>query len=351
MSAASDHPELLSIARDLCAENGARLVYLTIFGSTLYGTEIPGKSDLDVRGLFLPSPESLVLGTARHSLHLSSADSTRRNGEGDRDVDLFSVQRWLLELLPAGEIGALDLLFSPSSAGCVLFSAPCLAPVFAEPLRFFNSRQGEACAAYSLGQAKKYGIRGSRLGALRAVVDRAVEICPERQETRRLAEILPDLAKACSDSRFCELVTQRDGLALRVCGKMHPASLSVTEFLQRARRDLARYEEADAGWENSIDWKALSHAIRAIRQEEELLRTGTLRFPLACREELVTVKLGQVGWKDVEPRIVDGLKALESLRMASPFAGPADSRAARRVLLQCYGLGSENTAGTFSRQR
>lgn len=51
MSAASDHPELLSIARDLCAENGARLVYLTIFGSTLYGTEITGKSDLDVRGL------------------------------------------------------------------------------------------------------------------------------------------------------------------------------------------------------------------------------------------------------------------------------------------------------------
>ena len=53
---------ITELAKKLCEENNAALLYLTACGSTLYGTEIDGKSDLDVRGVFLPNAESIVLG-------------------------------------------------------------------------------------------------------------------------------------------------------------------------------------------------------------------------------------------------------------------------------------------------
>lgn len=46
-----------------------------------------------------------------------------------------AVARWLLELLPAGDSDALELLFSPSHAACTLYRDAALDPVFSEPLR------------------------------------------------------------------------------------------------------------------------------------------------------------------------------------------------------------------------
>lgn len=57
-----DKQALRQQADRLCREHGAELVFLTIFGADLYGTAKPGGSDLDLRGVFLPTMESLVLG-------------------------------------------------------------------------------------------------------------------------------------------------------------------------------------------------------------------------------------------------------------------------------------------------
>lgn len=53
---------LLHRASALCEEHGARLLYLTLSGSLLHGTARPGLSDIDARGLFLPSLKSLAWG-------------------------------------------------------------------------------------------------------------------------------------------------------------------------------------------------------------------------------------------------------------------------------------------------
>lgn len=73
------HQALAEHARELCREHGASLLFLTLFGSTLYGTESPGKSDVDVRGIFLPSPDSLALHATPKSLHFSTGGDTRKN--------------------------------------------------------------------------------------------------------------------------------------------------------------------------------------------------------------------------------------------------------------------------------
>ena len=69
---------LLEQARALCHELGTSLFFLTMFGSTLYGREKPGKSNLDVRGIFLPSKGSLALNKAPKSLHFSTGNNEKR---------------------------------------------------------------------------------------------------------------------------------------------------------------------------------------------------------------------------------------------------------------------------------
>ncbi|MBO4318356.1 MAG: nucleotidyltransferase domain-containing protein, partial [Mailhella sp.] len=271
MIGSAEKHELLEQASAMCAEKGARLLYLTVFGSALYGTGIAGKSDTDVRGVFLPGPESLILGTAPHSIHHTTGGGDSRNTGEDLDIDLWSVQHWLLKLLPAGDTGAEDVLFSPSNADCVLFRSPLLDAVFADPLRYLDTRNIEACVAYSLGQAKKYGIKGSRLGALRRVYSALCEAvrqaaerdaasvqdaggrrnaassdvngCPAEEAAGNrlsgqqesggrllLSDCLQRLLDACPDERFCRMDTLRDEPMLFLCGKWHSPSITADEF-------------------------------------------------------------------------------------------------------------------------
>ena len=269
------HSPLFEQSLALCHEHGASLLFLTLFGATLYGTEMPHKSDLDVRGIFLPSKESLALNKAPKSLHFSTGNNERRNLAGDVDIDLWSVQHWLLKLLPSGDTGALDVLFAPSHAACTLFRHPALDAVFAEPLRLMDTGKGRAYAEYSLGQAKKYGIKGSRVGALKVVRVWLQTHCPDPRPNERLGDFLDALAASCVDDRFCSNVTVRGERALQLCGKLHMDTVRMPELIRRVEADMRRYgaraEEAERN--EGLDFKALSHALRALDQMEELLQT------------------------------------------------------------------------------
>ena len=333
-----EYAGLVTQAQRLCRDHGASLLFLTLFGSTLYGTESPDRSDVDARGIFVPSPESLALNKAPRSLHFSTANNERRNLAHDLDIDLWSVQHWLLTLLPAGDTGALDLLFSPSHAACTLYRHPKLDAVFANPLRLINTGKGRAYAEYSLGQAKKYGIRGSRIGALKQVRDWLRQHCPEPSEHERLADRLDSLAEACATSRFCSVETMRGEKALQLCGKLYMSYIRMPELIQRVEADMqrhgARAEEAERN--QGVDFKALSHALRALAQMEELLQTGKIVFPLKCRKELIAVKEGNYSWRELEPRIVQCLETVDALRAHSIFTGAHDAAFAEERVLACY---------------
>ncbi|MDR2055982.1 MAG: nucleotidyltransferase domain-containing protein [Desulfovibrio sp.] len=329
---------LLRQSSELCRERGARLLYLTVFGSALYGTETPGKSDMDVRGIFLPTQESLAVNEAAWTLRYSSGDSSGKNAAGDVDIDLWSVQHWLLKLLPAGDTGALDVLFSPSHAECTLHRDPLLDKVFGNPLKFVNAGEGRAYAEYSLGQAKKYGIRGSRLGALKSVHDWLGEHCPSPGPKARLRVILDPLLDACADGRFCAAHEAGGEAGLRLCGKVHLGGIHLREFAQRVEADMRRYgaRVEKAGRNQGIDFKALSHALRALDQMEELLQTGAIVFPLKSRERLTAVKQGAYTWNELEPRILSRLAEIDAMRKDSPWGGVFDAGFARDCVLEMY---------------
>ncbi|MBQ9405513.1 MAG: nucleotidyltransferase domain-containing protein [Desulfovibrio sp.] len=329
-------------AHMLCREHGASLLYLTLFGSTLYGTDMPGKSDIDVRGIFLPSQKNAILGELPRSLHWSSGDNVHRNSSGDMDIDLWSVQHWLLKLLPAGDTGATDLLFSPSHAACTLYADTRLKNVFAHPERLYDAKNCRAYADYSLGQAKKYGIKGSRLGALRSVHTWLREQNGLRGQGLRLKDVLDSLLEACGDDRYCAYTETNAQPALQLCGKIHVGAVRLEEFLQRVETDMDRYGARAIAAEHNegLDFKALSHALRAFDQMEELYATGKIVFPLATRERLKSVKRGDIPWLELEQIIVNRLVETDAAREQARCVCVYDAAFAREQVQACYGLAS-----------
>ena len=56
-----------------------------------------------------------------------------------------------------------------------------------------------------------------------------------------------------------------------------------------------------------IDWKAMSHALRAAYQAEQIYAEGTVVFPLKQAEYLKAVKLGQLDYTTEVAPILEGL--------------------------------------------
>lgn len=221
----------LALGRALASEAGGRLLFLTVFGSVLYGTDIPGRSDEDVRGIYLPAPCTDPLHAP--GLHYSSAAQGTRSTAGDTDCDLLPLDRWLLSDLPRGDTGALDLLYAPSRPSCLLFVEPALRPVFKTPRIFLNLCSGEACRDYAFRQGSRYGLAGTRTGALYRVW-KALDsgAFPLKAPLRGYAGKLAELAES---PLHCTLL--EDG-GLRLAGSVDEGCVRLGVLRDRVRRRL-----------------------------------------------------------------------------------------------------------------
>ena len=158
-------------AEQMVNEVGGTLLYLTIFGSTLYGTAREGKSDFDVKGIYLPSVTSSILQNVQHCLSFSTGNQKTKNTSEDVDIQIWSIQKFLLELLPKGDTNALDLLYSHTNKDCVLMIDPKMNTIFTKCNDFISAKNIEGCVGYAINQAKKYGLKGTRLGTLMGIRD------------------------------------------------------------------------------------------------------------------------------------------------------------------------------------
>lgn len=325
----------MQIAARLAEERDSRLLYLVVFGSELYGLSTEA-SDLDLRGVFLPSLQSVILGRAERRIHFSTGGDKEKNTQKDMDIDLWSLQDWLLRLLPGGDIGALDMLFSPSNPSSALFRDPLLDPLFNNPAHFLDLSRFKDWRRYCMSQCKKYGIRGSRMGALMRV-----QAWLESNDARgRLEASLEAIAAFADDREHCRLADTAGGKALFLCGKLYPGHMKMNGFragIKAAAEKLgagAKLAELNQG----LDYKALSHALRALDQMEELLRTGGIKFPLKSAEELMKVKEGGFSWKALEERILSRMGEIETLQASLAKRNSSSPDMAEKFLLHCYGV-------------
>lgn len=312
-----------------------KLLYLIYFGSHLYGT-YDENSDVDYKGLFLPSKKDLLLMNGRKSINWKSGNNESKNSSEDVDVELWSVHHFI-ELIKKGDTGAIDLLYSITNNEAIAYLNNYILELFENPLKLFDPTSVNSYTEYSANQAKKYGVKGSRLGVLKRIYYYLKENVSDYLMNSRLSVIAPDILDNFYDKSFCFYKNINNEDALVIAGKTHIYSIRIKEFFHRIEREYKKYgKRSEMAMNNEgLDYKALSHAIRCIEQTKELLRTGKIVYPLISSPFIKEVKDGKYSWQFIENYIVEGLNEVDKLRETG-IKGEHDQEFVNHLILKLY---------------
>lgn len=260
----------------------ATLLYLTEFGSVLYGTNTPS-SDTDLKGIYLPSIKSALLGQAPETIVHNTSGKDVRNTADDIDITLYSVT-YYIDLLFKGEVGAIDILFSLFREDTQHYCSPFM-QVFKDNHTKLVSKQSKAFIGYCMNQAAKYGIKGSRYGELLTFANYLDTISDDTAPISTLAQSLPSLTYITVIQ-----VGPTGESFIQVLGNLHAFNNTIAELKKRVLAKLTKYGGRTILASQGVDWKALSHAYRVIYQFNELCKTNFIKFPLDAAPYITQIK-------------------------------------------------------------
>ncbi|ADR32476.1 NrdC.11 hypothetical protein [Escherichia phage vB_EcoM_VR7] len=290
-----------------------RTVMKGYFGSHLYGTSTP-ESDVDFKEIFVPHPRDILLGTAMNHTNLNTNNTASKNTKDDVDHELYSL-KYFFKLAAEGETVALDMIHTPANL-VVKSDLPDVWKFIQDNRSRFYTTNMKAYLGYVRKQASKYGVKGSRLAALRgvlAIVNQIPEQWVDYQEdgtTKQRRTKVEDIKHRLPENEFCEWVFHNHEKTgpqtfYTVLGRKYQTTLSLIELKQSLNKldaeygERARKAEANEG----IDWKALSHAYRAGYQLKEIYQKGDLQYPLRTAPFILEIKQGLHAFKDVQAEL------------------------------------------------
>ena len=87
-----------------------------------------------------------------------------------------------------------------------------------------------------------------------------------------------------------------------VCGRQFHSTVSVSHMLPILTTIYNNYGKRaqQAASNEGIDWKAVSHALRAALEVKEILTDGTITFPLKHAKMLKSIKQGKEDWNHIQ---------------------------------------------------
>lgn len=299
---------------------GYDLIVEMRFGSHLYGTDTP-QSDIDLKAVYLPKAKDILLQRIKPTITESKPKAPgEKNLPGDVDREIYSLNRYF-ELLVGGQTTALDMLFAPDSA-MSREPQPLWREIQANAHRLV-SRRSAAFVRYCRQQADKYGIKGSRVAAVRQALKLLVGAEEQRGTKARLGDVEAELVAltGLQHVAFADLSTP-GGQVIRhldVCGRKMSFTASIKNAREVVQRLLDEHGQRALQAERSegIDWKALSHAVRVGREAVELYTTGRITFPLAYADHIRRVKFGEIAYDAIAVEIEDLLIEVEKAAATS----------------------------------
>ena len=309
-------------------KNNERLIVQIKFGSHLYGTATP-QSDIDIKGVFLPSERDILLQRVRPLLSDTRAkEHGEKNTQHDTDREAYSLQRYL-ELLAEGQTVAFDMLFAPSWA---MISDPD--PIWKDVQALapkILTRGATAFVRYCRQQANKYGIKGSRVAAARTALAALLEAEKNHGAQEKLEMARSDLEEIVANNEFLNFseAIEANGMPIsyfEVCGKktMMTASIKVARDISQRLVDEYGQRALAAERNEGVDWKALSHAVRVGNEALELFSSGHITFPRPEADYLLSIKQGKRPYTEVAETIENLLLKVEESAEKSKLPDHAD---------------------------
>lgn len=319
------------------------------FGSHLYGTNTP-ESDLDFKAIYLPESRDIIMGSYKETLVTSRNKAHgERNTKEDTDIEVVSLDRFLA-LLCDGQTMALDMLFvtpnmitHQTEMGEYLFNH-----IKMNRLELVN-RNVNAFIGYARQQAAKYGIKGSRMEA----VKRLMSVLEGLPPSGRLYEHTEYLYGLVDESQ--ELISlEKEPLIeiidipgphgskamphIHVAGRKMPFHCTVRQAMEVYGKILGNYgaRAHKAHLAGGADFKALSHAVRVNAEGIELLQTGQITFPRPERELLLKIKTCQLPMEEVSEIIEKGLVDLIGAQETSTLRDEPNTQFAKDLVHDTY---------------
>lgn len=316
-----------------------KTIVRTLFGSHLYGTNLP-TSDTDYKSVHLPSASDILLIRARNTVSSKTkADRTVKNTAEDVDDESFALH-FYFNMLEKGESLALELLFSP-----LIIEKTAEWDEIVANRKFLLTRNCKGFVGYCQRQAAKYGIRGSRVATTRAALEMVIDAADKFGSHAKLGDTIKDrteqFVRSHEHTSFVDIDQPRGG-PLRhweVCDRKMPYTVSLKECQAILQAMFDNYgQRALAAEKNEgIDWKAVAHAVRVGNQAVELLSTGHLTFPRPEAQELLKIRRGEIAYAAVQDQLEELLVRVEELSLTSPLPENVNRAFMNVMLMNMYG--------------
>lgn len=306
------------------------IIFKTIYGSRLYGTALE-TSDVDVKGVYIPTAKEIVLGPIREVEDVNHEES------------YYSLKKYM-DLLVQGQMVALEMLFAPWDPDVILSVDPRWEEIYRQREKLFSKRTS-AFISYCRAQANNYNAKSSRLAA----ADQMLEFFSKLKRSDKVSKFAEELEEIKDE--FIEVVDveQNSTTGVKflkhvvVCDRKIPYTVRVSEAVRilttlvneyglRAKMINSLTEEKKRG----ADWKAMAHAVRIGEQSLEFLRTRRITLPRPNAEELVDIRLGNRGYNEISERVELLLHQVEKEIEICELPDDPDVELARDIIYNTY---------------
>lgn len=314
---------------------GYELIFLAYHGSRLYGTNTE-HSDIDIKGVYLPPLSSVILTNYPKSFSLAPEKGRdEKNKAGDVEITLYSVQEFL-KMCIEGETISIDMIHTNSEN--TLYCGATFEQLLDNRHRFYT-KDMKAFLGYAKRQVNKYGMKGTRMAALKEVFD-YVSTLTDVNDTTRMNNYVHHLPV----NEFCYFVIKPEMTYYSVLDALYQPNMTVNEFKQLIIDKWNTYgERSRLAMENEgVDWKAVSHALRAAYQLIEIYEEGKVTYPLVQRDLIRAVKQGKVDFQTVSHLLDGHIQLVTALALASNYPRKVDKGFWDQYLLFLYNYTEED---------
>lgn len=289
------------------------------FGSHLYGTNTEN-SDVDIKGIFLPEKRDILLCRVPKSLTFNTkTNSEVKNTCDDQDVEFYSLH-YFLKLACDGETVALDMIHANKEN--IISSSIWWKYIQLDRSKFYT-KSLKSFVGYCRKQAAKYGVKGSRLNAAENVI-KYLKQFDQDLILRFCWDTLP-LNEYCY-KKFNDISSLNE---YEVCGKKFQETVRIGYVVPILEKFFESYGHRSklAANNEGLDWKAISHALRAAYQTKSILTEGDIVFPLKEAEYLKKVKNGECDFlSEVSPKLDELMLEVEELSNKSTLPEKVDRK-------------------------
>jgi hypothetical protein len=194
-------------------------------------------------------------------------------------------------------------------------------------------------ASYCKSQSNKYGIKGSRVSAMKLALD----IISKYKDGDLVESMAEDFRECSLSNEWIKIVNlpHKDGAPMyhiEVCGRKIPFTTKIARARECYQKIYDEYgHRARLASENqSVDFKALYHAVRVAAEAKELLLTGKITFPRPEAPLLLQIRKGELPYQQVAEMIERGLVDLEEAQKTSVLPDEPDYGAATELICKIY---------------